>query len=723
MPMKREKGTRRWSRPSDVLRVWAKLQVRMTASYVIVSVVIVLLLELLAFLIIFFVLARLPGIDQTNLTTAKGAAQVYALEAAVQADGGSLDPRSTFQPGSPFSLAAPEGAVANSRSNSQQLAFALLIAPDGRILTSTDPKSYPIAIPFTQELSDRQQVQLVLDALRGKTGNVVEITPQGQVAAVAQSVLNREGPIGVVYVQMQPISVPFGGSILSFAPFLLGTAVFWLIFITPIGAVFGVLTTRPLVRRLHRLGQATAQFAQGDYSQRVEVSRRDEIGQLEQQFNSMAGQLVESIARQKLLTEQQTRLEERARIEQELHTAQYIQRALLPKEVPTLPGWQLVPFYRPAREVGGDFYDFLLTEDGRLGIVIGDATDKGVSAALLMATTCTMLRTATRGSASPAEVLARVNDLLAATIPTGVFVTCFYAMLDPGSGRLRYANAGHDLPYLRHERKVVELHATGMPLGLMPGIQYEEKELTLADSDTLFFYSDGLVEAHNPQRAMFGFSYLMELLQRDLTGKDLLDFLLNKLAAFTGPGWEQEDDVTLVTLLRSGGCGGNETMAHATIEERLMDRNDSWQVLDDWTVPSQPGNERQVMERVAEDVKALHLPAKRLEAIKTAVAEATMNAMEHGNHYQAEVPVAIQVLASKTALAVRVRDQGGNRPLPEAGEPDLEAKLAELQSPRGWGLFLIKNMVDEMNVTGDETHHTVELIMYLESDNHASGTA
>ncbi len=273
----------------------------------------------------------------------------------------------------------------------------------------------------------------------------------------------------------------------------------------------------------------------------------------------MAEQLVESIAQQQILTEQHVRLEERARIEQELRTAQYIQRALLPKEVPALPGWQLVPVYRPAREVGGDFYDFLPTADGRLGIVIGDATDKGVSAALLMATTCTMLRTATQGVATPGEVLARVNNLLAATLPTGVFVTCFYAMLDPGSGRLHYANAGHDLPYLRHEGGFSELYATGMPLGLMPGTRYEEKETTLADGDNLLLYSDGLVEAHNPQRDMFSFTYLMTLLQEDIAGKELIDFLLDKLAAFTGPDWEQEDDVTMVTLWHSEGRGTGET--------------------------------------------------------------------------------------------------------------------------------------------------------------------
>ena len=144
-----------------------------------------------------------------------------------------------------------------------------------------------------------------------------------------------------------------------------------------------------------------------------------------------------------------------------------------------------------------------------------------------------------------------------------------------------------------------------------------------------------------------------------------------------------------------------------------MDENKSWQALDEWTVPSQPGNERLVTERVAGDVKAFRLPTRRLEELKTAVAEATMNAMEHGNHYHPDVPVAIQVLASETTLAVRIRDQGSGQSIPAPAEPDLEAKLAELQTPRGWGLFLIKNLVDDMHITSDETHHTVELIINL----------
>jgi anti-sigma regulatory factor (Ser/Thr protein kinase) len=132
------------------------------------------------------------------------------------------------------------------------------------------------------------------------------------------------------------------------------------------------------------------------------------------------------------------------------------------------------------------------------------------------------------------------------------------------------------------------------------------------------------------------------------------------------------------------------------------------------SVPSEPGNERRAMEEVAATVEGLGLPERTLERLKTAVAEATMNAMEHGNHYRAELPVMIEVAASDAELSVKITDEGSGPPAFHSETPDLEAKLEGMQTPRGWGLFLIKSMVDEMNVTGDEHHHTVELILHLD---------
>jgi serine phosphatase RsbU (regulator of sigma subunit) len=247
---------------------------------------------------------------------------------------------------------------------------------------------------------------------------------------------------------------------------------------------------------------------------------------------------------------------ERERVEQELRVARRIQQASLPKGVPELEGWEIAPHYQPAREVGGDFYDFFELEDGRVGVVVGDATGKGVPAALVVTATYSMLRAVAQvlGSFSPREVLAQVNEALLARIPLNMFVTCFYAILEPKSGSLKYANAGHDLPYLWHGGgDAEELRARGMPLGLMPGMSYEEKEITLQRGESVLFYSDGLVEAHDPKGEMFGFPRLRALVAEHGAEEErsLGDLLMKELYSFVGEGWEQEDDITLLTLRRS----------------------------------------------------------------------------------------------------------------------------------------------------------------------------
>jgi serine phosphatase RsbU (regulator of sigma subunit)/predicted ester cyclase len=261
------------------------------------------------------------------------------------------------------------------------------------------------------------------------------------------------------------------------------------------------------------------------------------------------GTLGSRMRRQRLERE----VRERERVEQDLRVARSIQQASLPKEVPELEGWQISPYYQPAREVGGDFYDFHLLSGGRLGLVVGDATGKGVPAALVMSTTCGMLQLAAHSSdsSSPGQILARVNKTLLERIPPNMFVTCFYAILNPKSSTVTYANAGHDLPYLhRRNGEAEELRARGMPLGLMPGMGYEEKEIVLDAGEVALFYSDGLVEAHDPKGEMFGFPRLRVLLAEHGEERSLGDFLLEELYSFTGDSWEQEDDITLVTLKR-----------------------------------------------------------------------------------------------------------------------------------------------------------------------------
>jgi serine phosphatase RsbU (regulator of sigma subunit) len=271
-------------------------------------------------------------------------------------------------------------------------------------------------------------------------------------------------------------------------------------------------------------------------------------------LNDLATQTAPAVQVAQLVRQQQQQAQERERIEQELKVARLIQQTLLPKHVPDLPGYGLAAYYQPAREVGGDFYDFMELDDGQLGLVVGDVTDKGVPAALVMATTRTLLRASAQRLDAPGEVLKRVNEVIVQDIPPNMFITCLYAILDPATGLLRYANAGHDLPYRRKASAggAEELRATGMPLGLLPGMEYEEKEIVLERGDSVLFYSDGLVEAHDPQREMFGFPRLQGLVGAHRTGgAAMVNFLLSELARFTGDDWIQEDDITLVTLERS----------------------------------------------------------------------------------------------------------------------------------------------------------------------------
>ncbi len=423
-------------------------------------------------------------------------------------------------------------------------------------------------------------------------------------------------------------------------------------------------------------------------------------------LNNLATQAAPALRVAQLVRQQQAEARERERMEQELRVARIIQQTLLPKEIPALPGWHLAAHWQPARAVGGDFYDFIQFPDGRLGLIIADVTDKGVPAAMVMATTRSILRAVAERLEAPGKVLERTNNLLCPDIPNNMFVTCLYALLDTRNGEIVFANAGHNLPYVRNKTGVEEHRATGMPLGLMEGMTYEEKQFTLKEGESLLLSSDGLIEAHNRNKEMFGFERVKELMAHHPGGEALKDFLMAELNAFTGEDYEQEDDITLVILQRDVGVQDSQaTEATGDLHQ-----------LKEFSLQSAPGNERLAVQKIEEAVEGVGLLDQRIERLKTAVAEATMNAMEHGNHYNPELKVNIKVFASERAVSVRITDHGGDQQIPEMTHPDLQAKLEGTQSPRGWGLFLIKNMVDEMNVTSDGDFHLVELIMFLEGD-------
>jgi serine phosphatase RsbU (regulator of sigma subunit)/anti-sigma regulatory factor (Ser/Thr protein kinase) len=417
-------------------------------------------------------------------------------------------------------------------------------------------------------------------------------------------------------------------------------------------------------------------------------------------LENLAGQAAPALRVAQLVREQEAEVRRRERYEQELQVATLIQQNFLPRDLPEHPGWHLDAFYRPAREVGGDFYDVIDLPDGRLGIVVGDVTDKGVPAALVMASARSVLRASAQRLVEPGAVLRRVNDQLVPEMPPKMFVTCLYGVLDIATGRFVFANAGHNLPCVQTADGPVEPRAAGMPLGLLPGVPYDEAEVVIGVGETLVLYSDALPEAHAPDGDMFGFGRVAATVGAADSLRDAIGRLLAALDAFTGPGWEQEDDITIVEVRR------------ALVAPLEVDTAGLGEVLDRFTVASEAGNERPAMDRVVSVARAQGLVGPRLDALGTAVAEATMNAIEHGNAGRPELRVEVWVGRDDDDLVVRIRDQGGGVELPADPElPDLEAKLRGEQSPRGWGLFLIRNMVDDLRVATDEHHHTVDLVV------------
>lgn len=308
------------------------LRFRTTVAYTLTTLVAVLLVETLVVGIIWLALHYGGLADEEFLTAARGTAQMYALESAIQAAGDMLDPRTTFEPGQPFSIALTDKVAANhptqlpyltpEPADPDSVPFALLFQPGGKVLASSYPARYA-AMTSADQLAQSlpYHANSIAAALNGTPASSAVMTAQGRIVWAVEPVWSRTGQtIGAVYLQIPVSKELISGPFLpGFARVLLASGVFWLVLMIPVGGLFGFLTTRGLLKRLHKLMTATTRFADGDYTQRVTVSRRDEVGQLEAHFNRMAEQLVTSISERQGLAEENARLAERNRIARDLH--------------------------------------------------------------------------------------------------------------------------------------------------------------------------------------------------------------------------------------------------------------------------------------------------------------------------------------------------------------------------------------------------------------------
>ncbi len=410
-------------------------------------------------------------------------------------------------------------------------------------------------------------------------------------------------------------------------------------------------------------------------------------------LSTLASQLAPAIRLATLARRQEAEAAERERIAQELRVARVIQQTLLPTDIPELPGWSISAHYRPAREVGGDIYDVIETADGHIVIIEGDVTDKGVPAALVMATCRAALRAAADVTSDPGHILARANKSMVDDIPPTMFVTCFCAVVDVATGRVRYANAGHPLPVIVNNGEVSELRASGMPLGLLPDSSYEVVETVLPVGSLLVVASDGVAEAHGASGEMYGFERVAQVVGSAPDAP--IDALLDDVDRFAlGP---QEDDITIVALHRRSSAAQSSVAFSQTLLSLEL--------------ASEQGCERDAMERVKEVAIQAGMDTAQVARLGTAVAEAVMNAAEHGNGFDPEAVVGVTVTDLDHSLLVTVSDRGGGVHEGDVEQPDLEAKLEGDQNPRGWGRFLIEKLVDEVVDRSDDSGHVLEMRM------------
>ena len=314
-----------------------------------------------------------------------------------------------------------------------------------------------------------------------------------------------------------------------------------------VGAAFAALLLATILTRpVRTLMRDLRQVSMGDLKHQSQVSSSDEFGNLARIFNRMT---------MNLQTAQSARLAQKA-MEHELSLATSIQAGLLPAELPKIPGLDLAAYYDSAKEVGGDYYDFLQVDNNRIGVVVADVSGKGVPGSLVMSMTRSMLHLAARENRSPKDTIIEVNNCLAPDLNPGMFVTLAYLVLDTRSREVRLVRAGHNAPLLYSSRhgQVIDLHPKGIAIGLdregpLFSSQLEPQKFTLQAGDVLVLYTDGIVEGKDPQGRDFGDERLHQLLleNRERPASEILETIMAELRSHQKNA-EQSDDITLLVL-------------------------------------------------------------------------------------------------------------------------------------------------------------------------------
>jgi serine phosphatase RsbU (regulator of sigma subunit)/anti-sigma regulatory factor (Ser/Thr protein kinase) len=477
-----------------------------------------------------------------------------------------------------------------------------------------------------------------------------------------------------------------------------------LVVIVIVAYLFSKTITRPL-KKLTRYSQELSQhdFMEPDsfhFSGDLDTisNRLDEVGELGQAFFRMQTELENSIEKLKKTTSTKERMES------ELNIGRQIQMSMIPLIFPPFPDRKEIVIYgtmKPAREVGGDFYDFFFIDEDRFCFCIGDVSGKGVPAALFMAVTKTLIKSRAADDYSTASIITHINDELSRHNEAFMFVTIFIGILNTKTGKFLYTNAGHNPPYIKRKdgsiEQIDQLH--GPVAGAISGLTYKENKTSLSKKDVLLLYTDGITEARNREKEFFSDKRLAEVLSsfEDISAEDIVNSTVSEVKRFED-GADQADDITALAIQFLGIPEETLPMIlKMTIKNHL----------------SEIGQVKKRFNTFSEQY-GISTPIRR--KMNMVFDEMLNNIITHAYHDEDEHDIEIKVELSENRLTVSIADDG--IPFNPIGveTPDTELSLEE-RKVGGLGIHLVRNLMDKVSYQRRIDKNIVTFVKHLNTDN------
>jgi len=530
---------------------------------------------------------------------------------------------------------------------------------------------------ITVEYAERMQDIKLPDPTESDLANLRKLVNEGRTDAYLEgSLLKVVVPIGEEGGELK------GGAILVTLPTdtvqaAIRNRIHWGVVVSGLvlflGSMIAIFGAKTISRPIAELTQMTRRIADGDFNQRIDIPAKNEIGVLAASFNEMTRRLTESIEHLKETTAA------KERIESELNIAHEIQMSMVPKIFPPFPDrseFDIFATLVPAKEVGGDFYDFFFIDDDHLCFAVADVSGKGVPASLFMAVTKTLFKaTADRGN-TPGEILARLNMEICRDNESCMFVTLFCGILNIRTGQVDYSNGGHSLPYYLDQSDVSPLeNIGGRALGLVEQSPYASGRVVLGPGEALLLYTDGVTEAMNPSDTLYSDQRLAQFLanNRASSPRQIVGDLVGDVRSFAGEA-PQSDDITALALRYFGKNANMSDILEIKLNNQLSELDRFSQTLSEF------GQRHDLAPRVVHD-------------LNLALEEILTNIISYGYTDNREHEIRVGLSAQPGEVKAEVQDDGQPFNPLEVPEPDTTKPLEE-RAIGGLGIHIVRKLMD-----------------------------